>query len=212
MRRATSDAQKQQRRAAILAIAQELFAHKPYDAITMSEIAERAGLAKGTIYLYFATKEELFLVIQEQQLAAWFAELNAGLEGLRGAHDTRLVAELFCETLLRRLELTRLLAMLHSTLEQNIDADTALRFKQFLRENIVRTGGLLEQCLPALGPGEGARLLLHAQALVIGLSHLADPAPVVREVLRMPGLELFEVDFAREFTSSFAALLAGRVA
>jgi hypothetical protein len=46
-------------------------------------------------------------------------------------------------------------------------------------------------------------------ALVIGLQHLADPAPVVREVLGEPGMELFKVDFVRELAGALRALLGG---
>jgi hypothetical protein len=40
--------------------------------------------------------------------------------------------------------LVRLLAILHSTLEQNIDVVTARRFKQTLRRRLLRTGELEE--------------------------------------------------------------------
>jgi len=45
----------------ILDAAEEVFTDKGFDAATMEEVAERAGLAKGTLYLYFPSKEDLFL-------------------------------------------------------------------------------------------------------------------------------------------------------
>jgi len=44
----------------ILAAALELFERQGYDATAVPEIAEAAGVGTGTIYRYFATKEELF--------------------------------------------------------------------------------------------------------------------------------------------------------
>ncbi len=41
-------------------VAEEVFAEKGFHAAKMDEIAERAGIAKGTIYLYFKSKEQLF--------------------------------------------------------------------------------------------------------------------------------------------------------
>jgi AcrR family transcriptional regulator len=41
----------------------------------MAELAEQCGLAKGTLYLYFDSKEELFLAALELELAAWFEHL-----------------------------------------------------------------------------------------------------------------------------------------
>jgi hypothetical protein len=44
---------------------------------------------------------------------------------------------------------------------------------------------------------------------VIGLQHLADPAPLVRNVLREPDMQLFTLDFAAEFSEMLGALLRG---
>ncbi len=44
----------------ILRVAEEVFAEKGFHAAKMDDIAERAGVAKGTIYLYFKSKEQLF--------------------------------------------------------------------------------------------------------------------------------------------------------
>lgn len=206
--RAIRDEQKQQRRQAILDVAWERFQETSYQAITMAEVAERAGLAKGTIYLYFKTKEELFLSVQEQQLQHWFDEVDARLaaQELRGAAA---VAQLICETLDRRPGLTRLLAILHSVLEQNVDFATALRFKRMLLARMTSTGSLLEQALPFLAAGQGAQLLLRIHALVIGLQHLADPPPLIRRTLNEPGMQIFEIDFAATFSDTLIALLRG---
>ena len=67
-RRAVSDAQKAQRREDILNSARELFQNcSRYDAILMKHIAENIKLTKGTLYLYFKTKEEVFLALYEQE-------------------------------------------------------------------------------------------------------------------------------------------------
>jgi AcrR family transcriptional regulator len=47
----------------------------------MAEVARRAGLAKGTVYLYHATKESLFLQLVIEALTRWFAEVEAALRG-----------------------------------------------------------------------------------------------------------------------------------
>ncbi|HEX9370498.1 MAG TPA: hypothetical protein VF897_05805, partial [Roseiflexaceae bacterium] len=58
-------------------------------------------------------------------------------------------------------------------------------------------------------PGLGPRLLLRAQALIIGFHQLSDPAPVVRQLLADPEMAPFVVDFTREFSETFSALLRG---
>jgi len=52
--------QKLHRQEAILAAAFEVFAAHGYEAARIDEVARRAGIAKGTIYLYFTDKERLF--------------------------------------------------------------------------------------------------------------------------------------------------------
>jgi len=41
----------------------KLFANESYQAVTMDRVAEAAGVAKGTLYLYFQSKEDLYLGI-----------------------------------------------------------------------------------------------------------------------------------------------------
>src|SRR5215218_1243829 len=48
------------RRAAILSAALDEFTARGYEGARLDDVAKRAGVAKGTIYLYFADKEALF--------------------------------------------------------------------------------------------------------------------------------------------------------
>ena len=210
-RRAIRDEQKEERRQTIIDMAWRLFQDTSYESLTMADVADALQLAKGTVYLYFKTKEELFLTIEERQLEAFFAEVNGGLSAISSSKVEAIpkIVELVCNALERRPGLTRLLAILHTILERNINLETATQFKYMLKAHFERTGSLLEGCLPFLETGEGAHLLLQSHALVIGLWSLADPAPVVREVLQQPDLQMFEVQFAPEFSRTLQALLYG---
>jgi len=55
--------EKEERRAAILQAAEKVFASKGVALATMDDIAHEAELSKGTLYLYFDSKDELFLEI-----------------------------------------------------------------------------------------------------------------------------------------------------
>jgi AcrR family transcriptional regulator len=46
-----------------------VFAEKGFAAARLDEIAARAGVSKGALYLYFATKEDLFRAVVEQAIA-----------------------------------------------------------------------------------------------------------------------------------------------
>ena len=56
------------KRERILAAALKLFAHEPYQAVTMDRVAESAEVAKGTLYLYFPSKDALYLGILSAEL------------------------------------------------------------------------------------------------------------------------------------------------
>ena len=70
-RRARSAEDKQQRRQDILDRAWELFRARPWAELTMSDVAEAAGLSKAALYRYFETKEALFLEVEAARLGEW---------------------------------------------------------------------------------------------------------------------------------------------
>ncbi|MGC1304989.1 MAG: TetR/AcrR family transcriptional regulator [Caulobacteraceae bacterium] len=73
---------KDVRRQTILEMAREIFLEDGYAAASMSAIAARLGGSKGTLYNYFASKEELFkAVIQDQcdrKMTLMFEGMTAG--------------------------------------------------------------------------------------------------------------------------------------
>lgn len=210
MRRARNAEQKEERKQLILDTAWELFQTTPYNDINIIEVAKGAGLAKGTLYLYFKTKESLFLEVQVQQMRQWFAEVNEQLQDLEPPSSIEKIVELLTTTLDQRPNLTRLFAILHIILEHNIDTETARHFKHRLREQIIHTGGLLEKQLTFLKQGQGAHLILQAYALVIGVQNLANPAPPVQEAIESdPDLAIFKLDFGIVFSQTLTALLYG---
>ena len=69
--RARSDDAKQARRQFILATADQLLRREGFDAFTMNKLAVAADLAKGTLYLYFETREELVLALYTDLHDGW---------------------------------------------------------------------------------------------------------------------------------------------
>lgn len=52
---------REEKRTGILLAASQVFARKGYETTALEEVARKAGLAKGTLYLYFKDKEALYL-------------------------------------------------------------------------------------------------------------------------------------------------------
>jgi len=76
-----TEAKKRQRRKderpqEILHAALEVFAEKGFASAQVSEIAKRAGVAKGTVYLYYKTKQEIFEAIVRAKVSPVFVQLD----------------------------------------------------------------------------------------------------------------------------------------
>ncbi|MEW6707684.1 MAG: TetR/AcrR family transcriptional regulator [Pseudomonadota bacterium] len=65
---------KEARPQELLDAALELFVEKGFAATRSEEVAARAGVSKGTLYLYFPSKEELFKAVVRQNLTTLIAE------------------------------------------------------------------------------------------------------------------------------------------
>ena len=107
-RRARSAEQKAQRRQIVLQAAERYFLEVGYEAFSMAQLAKRAGLVKGTLYLYFETREELFLTLYEQSLVRWSKAFLGQLSGpltskryAQGLYDTAMADGTFVPLLVR---------------------------------------------------------------------------------------------------------------
>ncbi|MEB3981980.1 TetR family transcriptional regulator [Mycobacterium sp. 663a-19] len=86
-RRAVSAADKSRRRDEIMAAAKEVFARKGFHDTTIADIAKRAGLAYGSIYWYFDSKDELFHALMAVEEGALRGHIAAALARLPGSDN-----------------------------------------------------------------------------------------------------------------------------
>ena len=66
--RSLKEKQRQEREALILQAAEEVLLEKGYHETSIDEIAARVGIAKGTVYLHFPSKEDLVIAIFEHEM------------------------------------------------------------------------------------------------------------------------------------------------
>ncbi len=71
---------KESRPAELLAAALELFVERGYAATRLEEVAARAGVSKGTLYLYFGSKEDLFKAVVRDTIVPLIDKLRRGAE------------------------------------------------------------------------------------------------------------------------------------
>ena len=101
---ATRQAKSEARREAILAAALDEFSTSGFEATRLDDVARRAGIAKGTIYLYFRDKESLF----QELIRSMLTPLVGSIEAM-GAVDLpmRVIAEHMVELFVREVYETR---------------------------------------------------------------------------------------------------------
>src|SRR5690349_10814124 len=75
------DMQQKDKRARILDAAVRVFAGRGFFTATVAEIARAAGVADGTIYLYFKSKEDLLLRLFDEKMTELTAEARTEVEG-----------------------------------------------------------------------------------------------------------------------------------
>ena len=81
---------KEARPGELLDAALDLFVEKGFAATRVEEVAALAGVSKGTLFLYFESKEELLKAVVRQNISGRFSEWNAGFEAFEGSSTAML--------------------------------------------------------------------------------------------------------------------------
>ncbi|WP_174292631.1 TetR family transcriptional regulator [Sphingomonas bacterium] len=206
-RRARAGDDKRARRDDLLAAAAQLFASGDGDLPTVDRIAATAGVAKGTVYLYFRTREAIFA---DLLLHGWNGVL-ADAAAIFAAATSRAgkVAGFiagYVDYLGRVPELLRLDA-LGGAVERNLPPEHLHDFKRQLAGRLAAAGAVVDEHL-ALPAGRGGQLLMRSYALTRGLwQTFGDDAETPPE-----GFPLFQVDFTTELVETLTEYWRGALA
>jgi AcrR family transcriptional regulator len=168
--RAVRAVDKLERRNEILDAAERLFLEQPEAVASMDELAQAAGIAKGTLYLYFPSKEEVLVALHERHFSQCFDQIEARLASGRRFTVEDLLAHARKDFLEQPTRMS-VASLVVGLTERSLPPEPALRFKMALGERLLSLGRALEQAL-GLGPGDGARLLNVSFALMLGMWQL----------------------------------------
>ena len=131
-KRARSLEDKSFRRQQILDAAAALFQEVGYEGFSVALLASKAGVVKGTLYLYFKTREEVFLALYDQSLnrmsEAFVAQLTPGM-------SDQAFCELLYEVAFGDSLYVPLQARLEKVIEHNVSIDSLIASKRnFLKQ------------------------------------------------------------------------------
>ena len=207
LRRARQTDEKVERRRQILAAAEALFAEGGGGLPTVQAIADRSGVAKGTLYLYFATVEDVFIALVGEHTARAMSDAQERLRRSRPPLTPEKVAAAMSVYAVEHpvaMQLATVSASFRGTrpgtdeayqAHQRQTAQTIMQFGQFLEEN-----------LPGLAKGRGATAVLKAMAVTFGLWQVSKPAEA--ELGPPPA---FRLEFARELPQMLRSYWRGEV-
>ena len=202
--RAVAAEDKELRRGAIIAAAHALVHRDPSASVSVDDLARRAGLAKGTLYLYFGSREEVLLTLHVQQSHEVFDVIERALA--QPGADARKVLAAGMAYLRTHPEFYPLASNCRSMLDTNISESAALAFKIAIANRLAPIGERIEALYPGLAPGEGAALLMNSYAFIIGLWQQADTPVVLRAAMKRPEMAIFRIDFEKQLTAALLDL------
>ena len=102
--------EKEQRKMAILKASQQLFFKKGYQSVSVESIARKAQISKGTVYLYFNSKEEIYAEILLNDIEEFNDKVSDIVDEGRGAAEMlRKFSDVYVDFFLNDRELFRIM-------------------------------------------------------------------------------------------------------
>jgi AcrR family transcriptional regulator len=199
--------QRAVRKKRVMEEARSTFVRMPYVEVNLDTIGQAADVNRGVASMYFRSKEELFLLLIRGELAEWYEEIEKSLGDVKDCLDLGSLAELLARSVVERPTMSRYLSLLPVVLEQNIEVMEVFRFQRWRRDRMAEVGEVVERSIPALEPGQGARLLYLFQLIVAGLEPAANPRGSAAFDRGDPEFEVFSLDLESELKAIIFAML-----
>lgn len=207
--RALAAEDKEARRASVLDAAEALLAEQPGRVPSAEELAFRAGMSKGTLYLYFAVKEDVLLALHERNKDAFFNALRGRIDEAALITIDDMIA-LTHQHMTGKRDYLPLASLVMGVLQKGVSQNAAAGFKQRLGMQLVQCGQGLDRHFD-LPTGQGFKLLSHSYGLIIGLWNLAvSDCALGKEV--MAANIITTASYPAEVERALRDLWAGRIA
>lgn len=165
----------------------------------MNQIARQAGLAKGTLYLYFKTKEEIFLELLLIYVCQWVDGMAETLTRKEAISQEEAISILL-ESVKEYDSLRKLLVLYASHLNANMSSEQA---ESFYRQLTLSMKPLLEK-LP-FGK-QNVEVLLQLYALTMGW-HLVLESEHNARISRALDTEMSQFAFENQVATAFRAVV-----
>jgi AcrR family transcriptional regulator len=209
-KRARSDQAKIEKRQRLIDAARALFGTREFAGITVDEIAAASGVSKGTVFVYFGTREELFLAVARELFDDYFASLTEAIGGEDVPGSADRLKGFILSSFEGRDDFLKMLPLLGVLIEKNVSDGCLRDFKRFLLGGLVSLGGAADRVFPFLpAAGGGARFFFWIYGVVIGFLNLADPGERARGIIEAESMDPFRFEFGPELEAFLGLVLRG---
>jgi TetR/AcrR family fatty acid metabolism transcriptional regulator len=145
LHRTLKERQRQEREALILQAAEEVLIEKGYHEMSMDEIAARVGISKGTVYLHFASKEDLVFALFERDMQKFQELVEARIDPASTAKGRmEIILHLMFEGLFSR-RISLLYTIYNSSDLRKIFIEKKGCMREMMEQLITRVTSLLEE-------------------------------------------------------------------
>jgi TetR/AcrR family transcriptional regulator len=212
-RRAVDADDRLERRSSILEAARSLFLEGDGELPIAEEVATRAGLAKGTVYLYFKTKEEIFAQILLEGWTPIMRAAHTTFSTRTGPRSKKVQAyiALAVEHLTRNPELLHLDALSAGVIEKNMTPKALHDYKGQFHEHLVEAGACIDEAL-RLDSGRGVVILTRMYALTRGLWQIAQNEESICAAATVSPAKMTLAQFPKELTEALTEYWRGALA
>ncbi|MDT5350194.1 MAG: hypothetical protein QOH91_3481 [Mycobacterium sp.] len=151
--------------------------------VTLTAIAQHAGVHASAVRRYFDSREEILLVLTAQEWGSWAGELT---ETLQGSPVMRVeqVASLLAKSIRGRPLFCDLLAHASLTLEREVPLEVARTFKLAALDAVESIGSTIASSVPELSEPHARELVNVTTALAAMLWQYAHPPPALEQLYR----------------------------
>ncbi|MFZ1344201.1 TetR/AcrR family transcriptional regulator [Thiothrix eikelboomii] len=205
--RAIHPEDKLRKRESILDAAQYLWVTQTNRLSSMDALAQTSGVAKGTLYLYFRSKEEVLLALHERDMAQFFERMMARAQQAEPMQAEDL-AKLVIDAINSSPTFLPLSSVCMGLMERHIPQETAIAFKEGIHQRLNAALQAVNHHFPTLT----LLNMLQAYALILGLWQLLQQNSLDQD-LKLPstycGYLINEENFLQVLHDSLLTLFKG---
>ena len=188
------------RKEEIIAACAALYEEKGFRDTTIKDIGEAITLTRTGIYIYFETKEEIFLALLGREYDAWVSEMLE-IMARKTAMTRNDVAEVLAGTLTNHPRLLRLLSMNLYEMEANSRLERLVEFKKSFGASLETVDLLLQQYIPEMNEDQRRKFIYAFFPFIYGIYPYTSVTEKQMEAMREAGIpyqyqSAFELTFA----------------